>query len=131
MLISPDSNIVNTRGCGPLMKYWFRRGFWENIALSLFGVAMGAFMMFVYQTNRRQYTQLRDEAEDRKRIIHGQSTASLRSATNKKAKFNGSRYDHSGEKNYPSNGSGPDGYDSDQDELNNVEQRRPMLRPNP
>ena len=29
MLINPDPKIVNTRGCGPLMKYWYRRGFWE------------------------------------------------------------------------------------------------------
>jgi hypothetical protein len=82
MLVNPDPKIVNTRGCGPLMKYWYRRGFWENVFMGLFGVFMGVYMLFVFQRNRREYTQLRDEAEDRKRIIHSHSVASLRSTSN-------------------------------------------------
>ena len=70
MLVNPDPKITNTRGCGPLMKYWYRRGFWENIFMGLFGVFMGVYMIFVFQRNRREYTQLRDDAEDRKRMIH-------------------------------------------------------------
>ena len=69
MLIEPDPKKVNLRGCGPLMKYWFRRGFWENIFMGLFGIAMGVYMLFVFQRNRREFTQLRDEADDRKRMI--------------------------------------------------------------
>jgi len=82
MLINPDPNIINTRGCGPVMKYWFRRGFWENIFMGLFGVLVGVYMIFVFQRNRREFTQLRDEADDRKRMIRTYSTTSVRSVNN-------------------------------------------------
>lgn len=129
MLVNPDPNIVHTRGCGPLMQYWFRRGFWENIVLSLFGVGIGAFMMFVFQRNRNEYTQLRDEAEDRRRIVASYSTGSLRTGGNgsnrKQSKSMASRHSYSGVKNLPSNS-----YGSDEEEVNDFEQSRPMLKEN-
>ncbi|CAF4415791.1 unnamed protein product, partial [Adineta steineri] len=79
MLINPDPKIVNTRGCGPLMKYWYRRGFWENIFMGLFGIFIGVYMLFVFQQNRNEYVQLRDEADDKKRILYSHSMGSLRS----------------------------------------------------
>jgi len=114
MLVNPDPKIVNTRGCGPLMHYWYRRGFWENIVLSLFGVLMGVFMIFVFQRNYKEFTQLRDEAEDRRKIIRANSTTSVRSSTNPKNNGGKSafpRYSYSGIRSSPSND-----YDSDQNE---------------
>lgn len=114
MLVNPDPKIVNTRGCGPLMHYWYRRGFWENIVLSLFGVFMGVFMIFVFQRNYKEFTQLRDEAEDRRKIIRANSTTSIRSSTNPKNNGGKSaypRYSYSGIRSSPSND-----YDSDQNE---------------
>ena len=83
MLINPDPKIVNTRGCGPLMNYWYRRGFWENIFMGLFGVFGGVYMLFVFQRNHEEYLQLCDEADDRKRIIHSHSMASIVSGKKK------------------------------------------------
>lgn len=115
MLINPDSKVVNTRGCGPLMHYWYRRGFWENIFMSLFGVCIGIYMMFAFQRNRREFTQLRDEADDRKRIIRAHSTASLRSTNNNPStsnknppKNNNQRYAYTGMHSSPSNGDDSD-----------------------
>jgi hypothetical protein len=131
MLVNPDSKIVNTRGCGPLMNYWYRRGFWENIFMSLFGVAMGAYMLFVSQRNRREFTQLRDEAEDRRRIVHAHSVASLRSMNNNNMKqgpssaSNFPRYSYTGLRN-----STPNRYQADEDESDNNEEEA-LYRPRP
>lgn len=84
--------------------------------MSLFGVFMGVYMIFVFQQNRKEFTRLRDEAEDRKRIIQTQSMASVRSASknaNKnQSKSNSSRYAYTGMKSSPANDLA-DGYDSD------------------
>ena len=139
MLINPDSKIVNTRGCGPLMKYWYRRGFWENIFMGLFGVFMGVYMIFVFQRNRREYTQLRDDAEDRKRIVHSHSMASLRSMNNNTTNGGGSNakkpstksgYSYTGMKSSPSNGNGSSRYDSDDNSSGVLYQPRATLNPN-
>jgi hypothetical protein len=135
MLINPDPKIVNTRGCGPLMKYWYRRGFWENIFMSLFGIVMGCYMLFVFQRNRREYTQLRDEAEDRKRIVDSRSMASLRSTTNNygsktKGTNNFPQYAYTGVPTSSSNGTATAGYDSDNNSSNMIDQTRPMLNRN-
>jgi hypothetical protein len=135
MLIEPDPNVVNTRGCGPLMHYWFRRGFWENIFLSLFGVFMGVIMIFVFQRNRREFTQLRDEADDRKRMIRANSTGSLHSMNNPNPtsknppKSSTQRYSYTGMKSSPSNGTG-NGYDSDNNSSSVLYQPRPRVDPN-
>lgn len=133
MLINPDPNIVHTRGCGPLMKYWYRRGFWENIFMGLFGIFAGVFMLFVFQRNRREYTQLRDDADDRKRIIKTQSLASLRSANANAAKQSAkpapSRYAYTEMKSTPSNVvTAVD--DSDDDSSSILYQARQMLERN-
>lgn len=133
MLINPDPKIVNTRGCGPLMKYWYRRGFWENIFMSLFGVFMGAFMVFVFQQNRKEFVQLRDEAEDRKRIIHTQSAASLRSMNNNsnknQTKSNAPRYAYTAMKDSQMNAPSG-GYDSEDDSESVLYEPRQTLNPN-
>jgi len=128
MLINPDPKVVNTRGCGPLMKYWYRRGFWENIFMSLFGVFMGVYMLFVYQRNRKEFKQLRDEAEDRKRIIKAHSTTSLTGKRNEN-RNSGQRYAYTGMKSSPSNGAG-NGYDSDNNSASVLYQTRPFSDPN-
>jgi hypothetical protein len=128
MLINPDPKIVNTRGCGPLMRSWFRRGFWVNIFNGLFGVFVGVYMMFVFQRNRKEFTQLRDEADDRKRIIRTHSTSSLRSI-NDQTKTNTQRYAYTGMKSSPSNGAGS-GYDSDNNSASVLYQPRPVVDPN-
>ena len=133
MLVNPDPNIVNTRGCGPLMKYWYRRGFWENIFMGLFGVFAGVYMLFVFQRNRREYTQLRDDADDRKRIIKTHSMASLRSANANTAKPSAkpapSRYSYTGMKSTPSNAATA-ADDSDDDSSSILYQARQLLDPN-
>jgi hypothetical protein len=130
MLIHPDPNIISTRGCGPLMHYWFRRGFWENICLSLFGVFMGVYMLFVFQRNRKEYTQLRDEADDRKRMIRTYSAESLRSMSNTNPpKTNTKRYSYTGMQSLPSNATG-NGYDSDNNSSSVLYQPRPTVDPN-
>ena len=135
MLINPDPNVINTRGCGPLMQYWFRRGFWENICLSLFGVFMGVYMLFVFQRNRKEYTQLRDEADDRKRMIRTRSSESLRSMgntnppTKNPPKTTTQRYAYTGMRSSPSNGTG-NGYDSDNNSSSVLYQPRPRVDPN-
>ena len=120
MLANPDPRIVNTRGCGPLMKYWYRRGFWENIFMGLFGIFIGVYMLFVFQHNHQEFTQLRDEADDRKRILHSHSMASLRSMNSShaqknqhyQAKMGLPRYPYGGIRGSPSTGTAT-GYDSD------------------
>jgi hypothetical protein len=114
MLINPDPNVVNTRGCGPLMKYWYRRGFWENIFMGLFGVFIGVYMLFVFQRNRDEFIHLRDEADDRKRILYSHSMASLRSMNSSQIKHHiKTRYPpYNGMRGSPSNGTGA-GYESD------------------
>lgn len=83
--------------------------------MGLFGVCIGIYMMFAFQRNRKEFTQLRDEADDRKRIVHAHSTASLRSmnntstTTNKNPpKNNGQRYTYTGMRSTPSNGEDDD-----------------------
>jgi len=125
MLINPDPNIVYTRGCGPLMKYWYRRGFWENIFLSLFGIFMGVLMLFIYQRNRKEFIQLRDEADDRKKIIRAHSTASLNTNTNQ-TKPSTQRYSYTAMRSSPSG----NGYDSDNNSASVLYQPRPMVDPN-
>jgi hypothetical protein len=134
MLIDPDPNRVNTRGCGPLMKYWFRRGFWVNIFMSLFGIFVGVYMLFVFQRNRKEFVQLRDEADDRKRMIRAHSTASVHSTNNKeiiktKPKANTSGYTYTGMKNSSSNGA-PVDYDSDNNSSSVLYRPPPMFDPN-
>jgi hypothetical protein len=137
MLIEPDENKVNTRGCGPLMKYWFRRGFWENIFMSLFGVFMGVYMLFVFQRNRKEFVQLRDEADDRKRMIRTHSQASVREANNNntketiktKPKNSTSGYSYTGMRSSPSNGASG-GYDSDDNSGSVLYQPRHAVDPN-
>jgi len=138
MLINPDPKIVATRGCGPLMHYWYRRGFWENIAMSLLGILFGVYMIFVFQRNRREFIQLRDEADDRKRIIHSHSMASLRSMNSNANKQHhhhyaqprpaAPRYPYTGMRSSPSNGTGA-GYDSDTS-ASVLYQPRTTLNPN-
>ncbi len=116
MLINPDPKIVNTRGCGPLMKYWYRRGFWENIFMGLFGIFIGVYMLFVFQRNHDEYIQLRDEADDRKRILYSHSMASLRSMNSNgikhQIKTGLPRYPYTGMRGSPSNYT-TNGYESD------------------
>jgi hypothetical protein len=131
MLINPDPNIVNTRGCGPLMKYWFRRGFWVNIVMSLFGILVGVYMIFVSQRNRKEFIQLRDEADDRKRIIRTHSMGSIGSGNNNSTNTNQTktdtqRYRYTG---LPSS-EGENGYDSDNNSSTGFHQPRPIGDPN-
>lgn len=132
MLINPDPKIVNTRGCGPLMQYWYRRGFWENIFMGLFGIFTGVFMLFVFQRNHDEYIQLRDEADDRKRILHSQSMASFRSmnsnAIKNQIKSNLTRYSYGGMRGSPSNGTAV-GYDSDNNSSSVLYQPRATFYP--
>ena len=130
MLVNPDPKIVNTRGCGPLMHYWYRRGFWENIILSLFGILMGVLMIFVFQRNRREYTQLRDEAEDRKRIIRSHSTASMNNGNKQGGKSAYPRYSYTGVRSSPSDGITTNGYDSDNNSTGVLDQPRTTVHPN-
>ena len=130
MLINPDPKIVNTRGCGPLMHYWYRRGFWENIFMGLFGVFVGVYMLFVFQRNRKEFIQLRDEADDRRKIIRSHSMGSLQSVNNNNnnsssTKTNTQRYPYTGLKRSPSNG-----YDSDNNSSSVLYQPRPFVDPN-
>ena len=105
MLASPDPRIVNTRGCGPLMKYWYRRGFWENIFMGLFGIFIGVYMIFVFQRNHQEFLQLRDESDDRKRILYAHSMSSLRSMASSHLNKNAqARYQYSGMNESPSIG---------------------------
>ena len=133
MLINPDPNVINTRGCGPVMRYWFRRGFWENFGMSLFGIAMGSYMVFVFYKNRNEFIQLRDEADDRKRIIQTQSMMSLHSASNNtnqnQLKPNGSRYPYTSLKRSSMNEIG-DGYESDDESAGVLNESHSMLNPN-
>ncbi len=120
MLINPDPKMVNTRGCGPLMKYWYRRGFWENIFMGLFGITIGCFMLFVFQRNRKEFTQLRDEADDRKRIMPGHKNP---------PKSKSSGYQYTGMKGSPSNGNAVE-YDSDDNSSGVLYQPPPIPNPN-
>jgi len=129
MLINPDPKIVNTNGCGPEMKTWFRRGFWVNIVMSLFGILVGVYMIFVSQRNRKEFVQLRDEADDRKRIIRTNSMGSIRSANNNQTKTDTQRYRYTGLRSSPSNGGG-NGYDSDNNSSNGFYQPRSKDDPN-
>lgn len=113
MLINPDPNKINMRGCGPLMKYWYRRGFWENIFMGLFGIFIGIYMLFVFQRNRDEFIHLRDEADDKKRILYSHSMASLRSMNSNATKHHiKPRYPYNGMHGSPSNGTAT-GYESD------------------
>jgi hypothetical protein len=128
MLINPDPKIINTRGCGPLMQYWYRRGFWENIFMSLFGIFIGVFMLFVFQRNRDEFLHLRDEADDRKRILYSHSMASLRS-------MNSNAIKHPIKPRYPYNGirgspSTTTGYESDNNSTSVLYQSRPTYNLN-
>jgi len=131
MLINPDSNIVNTRGCGPLMQYWYRRGFWENIFMGLFGIFIGIYMLFVFQRNRDEYIQLRDEADDRKKILYSHSMSSLRSMNSTPAKLQlKSRYSHNNNiRGSPSTTIA--GYESDNTSASVIYQPRATYHPNP
>ena len=132
MLVNPDPRMVNTRGCGPLMKYWYRRGFWENLFMGLFGIFVGVYMLFVFQHNHLEFTLLRDEADDRKRIIHSHSMASLRSMNSSSAhkhhqyqsKAGLPRYPYTGMRGSPSTGTG---YESDNNSASVLYQPRAAL----
>jgi hypothetical protein len=130
MLINPDPKMVNTRGCGPLMKYWYRRGFWENIFMGLFGIFIGVYMLFVFQQNRNEFMQLRDEADDRKRILYSHSMASLRSMNSNPIKHQIKtglpRYPYSSMHGSPSYGTG---YDSDNNSSSVLYQPRTPYNP--
>ena len=134
MLIHPDPKIVNTRGCGPLMNYWYRRGFWENIFMGLFGMFIGVYMFFVFQRNYNEYIHLRDEADDRKRILNSQSMTSFRSMNSNvikhQIKNNLQRFPYNGMRNSPSNGT-TTGYDSDNNSSSILYQSRVTYHPNP
>lgn len=88
--------------------------------MGLFGIFIGVYMLFVFQHNHREFTQLRDEADDRKRILHSHSMASLRSMSSShaqknqhyQAKMGPPRYAYGGMRGSPSNGTAA-GYDSD------------------
>ena len=123
MLTHPDPKIINTRGCGPLMHYWYRRGFWENVFMGLFGLFIGIYMFYVFQRNRDEFIHLRDEADDRKRILYSHSMASLRS-------MNSNAHKHPLKTRYPSNGirgspSTATGYESDNNSTSVLYQSRP------
>jgi hypothetical protein len=129
MLINPDPKMVNTRGCGPLMKYWYRRGFWENIFMGLFGIFIGVYMLFVFQQNRNEFMQLRDEADDRKRILYSHSMASLRSMNSNPIKHQiKTRYPYSSMHGSPSYGTAT-GYDSDNNSSSVLYQPRASYNP--
>jgi hypothetical protein len=128
MLINPDPKVINTRGCGPLMKYWYRRGFWENIFMSLFGIFIGVFMLFVFQRNRDEFLHLRDEADDRKRILYSHSMASLRSMNSNAIKHPiKTRYPYNGIRSSPSTATG---YESDNNSTSVLYQSRASYNPN-
>ena len=130
MLVNPDPKIVNTRGCGPLMKYWYRRGFWENIFMGLFGIFIGIYMLFVFQRNRDEFVQLRDEADDRKKILYSHSMSSLRSMNSTPAKLQlKSRYSHQNIRGSPSTTIA--GYESDNTSASVIYQPRSAYHPNP
>jgi hypothetical protein len=130
MLINPDPKVINTRGCGPLMKYWYRRGFWENIFMGLFGIFIGVYMLFVFQHNRDEFFHLRDEADDRKRILYSHSMASLRSMNSNPIKHQiKARYPYNGMRGSPSNGT-TNGYESDNNSTSVLYQPRGSFYPN-
>ena len=123
MLIYPDSKIVNTRGCGPLMQYWYRRGFLENIFMGLFGIFIGVYMLYVFQRNRNEFIHLRDESDDRKRILYSHSMASLRSMNSNPIKHPlKARYPSTGIRGSPSTATG---YESDNNSTTVLYQSRP------
>ncbi len=130
MLVNPDPKIVNTRGCGPLMTYWYRRGFWENSFMGLFGIFIGVYMLFVFQRNRDEFLQLRDETDDRKRILYSHSMASLRSMNSNAIKQPiKPRYPYNGIRGSPSNGTSA-GYESDNNSSSVLYQTRASFNPN-
>lgn len=123
MLIHPDPKVVNTRGCGPLMHYWYRRGFWENIFMGLFGLFIGIYMFYVFQRNRDEFIHLRDESDDRKRILYSHSMASLRSMNSNAQKPPlKTRYPSNGIRGSPSTATG---YESDNNSTTVLYQSRP------
>ncbi|CAF1505022.1 unnamed protein product [Rotaria magnacalcarata] len=134
MLTNPNPNIINTRGCGPLMKYWYRRGFWENVFMGLFGIFIGVYMLFVFQRNHDEFIQLHDETDDRKRILNSQSMASFRSMSSNLIKHpikSGLiRYPYLGLRGSPSNGT-TNGYDSDNNSSSVLYQSRATYNPKP
>ena len=92
---------------------------------------MGAYMLFVFQRNRREFVQLRDEADDRKRIIRTHSMASVRSTTNNNnsSKSNMPRYQYTSMKSSPTNGTTAE-YDSDNNSGSVLYQARPAIDQN-
>jgi hypothetical protein len=128
MLINPDPKVINMRGCGPLMKYWYRRGFWENVFMSLFGIFIGVYMLFVFQRNRDEFLHLRDEADDRKRILYSHSMASLRSMNSNAIKHPiKTRNPYNGIRGSPSTATG---YESDNTSTSVLYQARASYNPN-
>ncbi|CAF1329050.1 unnamed protein product [Adineta ricciae] len=132
MLINPNPDIVNTRGCGPLMIYWYRRGFWENIFMGLFGIFIGVYILYVFQQNRNEFINLRDECDDRKRILYSHSMASLRSMNSnpikQQLKSSLPRYPYNGMRGSPSYGAST-GYDSDNNSTSVLYQPRAGYNP--
>ncbi|CAF1317102.1 unnamed protein product [Rotaria sordida] len=110
------------------MKYWYRRGFWENVFMSLFGVFMSVHMLFVFQHYRKEFTQLCDEADDRKRMIRARSTGSIRYNNNNNKDI---IYMYSGMRSSPTNETGVGGYDSDNNSSGVLYRPNPMVDPNP
>ncbi|CAF3837553.1 unnamed protein product [Adineta steineri] len=119
-------------GCGPLMKYWCRRGFWKNIFMGLFGIFIGVYMLFVFQQNRNEYVQLRDQADDKKRILYSHSMGSLRSMNSNGVKHQMKtglpRYSYNGMRGSPSYGTGA-GYESDNNSSSVLYQPRAGYNP--
>ena len=58
-------DLYNTRGCGPTMYSWYRRGFAANIVMACVGILIAVFEFILYTINNKQYANAIDEIERR------------------------------------------------------------------
>lgn len=91
--------------------------------MGLFGIFLGVYLLYVFQRNRDEFIHLRDEADDRKRILYSHSMASLRSMNSTSTKHPlKARYPSTAIRGSPSTATG---YESDNNSTTVLYQSRP------
>jgi hypothetical protein len=60
--------MLNTRGCGPIMHSWYRRGFVVNLIISSIGILLAAYEFFLYSINKRQYNLFMNDLINESRV---------------------------------------------------------------
>lgn len=100
--------------------------------MGLFGIFIGVYILYVFQQNRNEFMNLRDECDDRKRILYSHSMASLRSMNSnpikQQLKSGLPRYPYNGMHGSPSYGAST-GYDSDNNSTSVLYQPRAGYNP--